>query len=67
LRVLPAALFRRWKPLNSVPLSEEPDARSEFCVGGEKRRLENPDFKELLAFVNEAEELFLSGQELGGR
>jgi hypothetical protein len=47
-------------------LSDEPGEPSEFCVGGEKRRLENPDFKELLAFVDEAEELVLGGRELGG-
>ena len=47
-------------------LSDEPDAPSEFCVGGEKRRLENPGFEELLALVDEAEELVRGGQGLGG-
>ncbi len=47
-------------------LSEEPDVTSEFCVGGSKKRLENPGFGELLAFVDEAEELARNGHELRG-
>jgi hypothetical protein len=47
-------------------LSTEPDEPSEFCVGGRRRRLENPDFEKLSAFVDEAGELVRSGQELGG-
>jgi hypothetical protein len=43
-----------------------PDEPSEFCVGGRRRGLENPGFEELLAVVDEAEELVLSGRELGG-
>jgi hypothetical protein len=47
-------------------LSDEPDEPSEFCLGGRRRTLENPGFKELLAIVDEAEELVLGGRELGG-
>jgi hypothetical protein len=47
-------------------LSDEPDVPSEFCIGGRRRRLENPGFKELLEIVDEAEELVHSGAKLGG-
>jgi hypothetical protein len=47
-------------------LSDEPDGPSEFCVGGRRRELKNPGFGELLAIVDEAKELVLGGQELGG-
>ena len=42
-------------------LSDDPDVPSEFFLGG-RRRLENPGFKELMGFVDEAGELLLSGQ-----
>jgi hypothetical protein len=38
-------------------LSDDPDEPSEFCVGGRRRRLENPDFRELLGMFDEAEAL----------
>lgn len=44
-------------------LSDDPDVPSEFFLGG-RRRLENPGFKELMGFVDEAMELILSGQQL---
>ena len=44
-------------------LSDDPDLPSEFFLGG-RRRLENPGFKELMGFVDEAMELILSGQQL---
>ena len=47
-------------------LSTEPDEPSEFCLGGRRRSLTNPGFEELLAIVDEAEELVRGGQELGG-
>jgi len=47
-------------------LSTEPDEPSEFCLDGRRRSLTNPDFEELLAIVDEAEELVRGGQELGG-
>jgi hypothetical protein len=47
-------------------LSDDPDEPSEFCLGGRRRRLENPGFEELLAIVDDAEGLVRSGQELGG-
>jgi hypothetical protein len=47
-------------------LSDEPDEPSEFCVGGQRRTLKNPGFGDLLAIVDEAEELVLDGRVLGG-
>lgn len=47
-------------------LSDDPDEPSEFCVGGRRRLLHNPDFKALLRLFDEAEELVRGGQELGG-
>ena len=44
-------------------LSDEPDEPSEFCLGGRRRGLENPGFEELLAFVDETEELVRSGRD----
>ncbi len=47
-------------------LSGEPEEPSEFCVGGRRRRLENPGLGELLEIVDEAEEMVRGAQELGG-
>lgn len=47
-------------------ISTEPEEPSEFCLGGRRRASSNPGFKEILAFVDEAEELVLGGQEPGG-
>lgn len=47
-------------------VSTEPDEPSEFCVGGRRRSLKNPGFKEVLGFFDEAEELVLGGQKVCG-
>ena len=47
-------------------LSGDPDEPSEFCVGGRRRRLTNPDFRELLKAFDEAEELVREGSEPEG-
>jgi hypothetical protein len=47
-------------------LSPEPGEPSEVCVGGRRRGLKNPGMEELLAVVDEAQELVRSGHDLGG-
>jgi hypothetical protein len=47
-------------------LSDEPNEPSEFCLDGQRRALENPGFDELLAIIDETEELVRSGRDLGG-
>ena len=47
-------------------LSDDPEEPSEFCVGGRRKRLENPDFGELLGALDEAEERVRNGRELRG-
>ncbi len=47
-------------------LADDPDEPSEFCVGGRRRELTNPDFKELLRAFDEAEVLVRDGRGLGG-
>jgi hypothetical protein len=49
-----------------VTLSEEPEEPSEVCVGGRRRWMENPAMEELLAVLEETEELMRAGGELGG-
>jgi hypothetical protein len=49
-----------------VTLSEEPEEPSEVCVGGRRRWMENPGMEELLAVLEETEELMRAGGELGG-
>lgn len=49
-----------------VRLSEEPDDPSEVCVGGRRRGLKNPGVGELLAVLDETEELVRSGRDPGG-
>ena len=49
-----------------VTLSEEPEEPSEVCVGGTRKRMENPGMEELLAVLDEMEELMRAGGELGG-
>jgi hypothetical protein len=47
-------------------LSDEPNEPSDFCLDGQRRALENPGFDELLAIIDETEELVRSGRDLGG-
>ncbi len=47
-------------------LSHEPDDRSEMCVGGRRSESENPGLEELLAVIDEAEDLVGSGRAVGG-
>lgn len=47
-------------------LSDAPEEPSEFCVGGRRWELTNPDFKELLRAFDEAEALVLNGRQPGG-
>jgi hypothetical protein len=47
-------------------LSPEPAEPSEVCVGGRRRGLKNPGMEELLAVVDEAQELVRTGRGLGG-
>ncbi len=49
-----------------VTLPEEPDDPSEICLDGGRSASENPGFRELLAIVDEAEELLRGDRELGG-
>jgi hypothetical protein len=49
-----------------VTFSEEPEETSEVCVGGRRRWMENPGMEELLAVLEETEELMRAGGELGG-
>jgi hypothetical protein len=50
-----------------VRLSEEPEEPSEVCVGGRRRGTQNPGMGELLAVVDETEELVRAGGDaLGG-
>ena len=47
-------------------ISPEPGEPSEVCVGGRRRGLKNPGMEELLAVVDEAQELVRIGHDLGG-
>jgi hypothetical protein len=47
-------------------LSDDPDEPSEFCLGGRRRGSENPGLEDVLAVVDEAEELVRRGSGLGG-
>ena len=49
-----------------MTLSEEPEEPSEVCVGGRRRGMENPGMEELLAVLDETEELMRADGELGG-
>ena len=49
-----------------VTLSEEPEEPSEVCVGGRRRGMDNPGMEEVLAVLDETEELLRAGGELGG-
>jgi len=49
-----------------VTLSEEPEEPSEVCVGGRRKGMENPGMEELLAVLDETEELVRAGGELRG-
>jgi hypothetical protein len=47
-------------------LADDPEEPSEFCLGGRRRRLENPGIEDLLAVVDQTGELVRSGSDLGG-
>jgi hypothetical protein len=47
-------------------LSPEPDEPSEVCVGGRRRKVENPGMEELLRIVDETEGSVRTGRGLGG-
>ena len=49
-----------------VTLSEEPEEPSEVCLGGRRRGMENPRMEELLAVLDETEELMRADGNLGG-
>ena len=49
-----------------VTLSEDPDGPSEVCVAGRRRGARNPRMEELLAIIDETEELVRIGVGLGG-
>ena len=49
-----------------VTLSEEPEEPSEVCLGGRRMGMENPGMEELLAVLDETEELMRAGGNLGG-
>jgi len=51
-----------------IRLSEDPDEPSEVCLAGRRRRVRNPGMEELLAVIDEAEELVVGGRgdDLGG-
>ena len=49
-----------------VTLSEDPDEPSEVCVAGRRRGTQNPGMEELLAVIDETEELVRAGGDVGG-
>ena len=49
-----------------VLLSNEPDEPSEVCIHGRYRKLENPRLEEILAIIDETEELVREGRDLRG-
>jgi hypothetical protein len=49
-----------------VTLSEDPDGPSGVCVAGRRRGAQNPGMEELLAVIDETEELVRTGVGLGG-
>ncbi len=49
-----------------VTLSEDPDQPSEVRVGGRRRGLQNPGMEELLAVLDETEELVRTGDRVSG-
>jgi hypothetical protein len=50
-----------------VKLSHSPDEPSEICVGGRRTTLKNPSLKkDLLAIIDETEELLQKGRDLRG-
>jgi hypothetical protein len=49
-----------------LTLSPLPDEPSEFCLNGRRSVFENPSLKELLAVIDETEELLRTGRYLGG-
>ena len=49
-----------------VRLSDEPDEPSEFCLAGRRWGAQNPGLEEVLAIIDEMEELLREGRDLGG-
>jgi hypothetical protein len=49
-----------------VRLSHLPDEPSEFCLGGRRWVCENPSLNDLLAVIDETEELLRTRRDLGG-
>ncbi len=49
-----------------VQLSHSPDEPTEICVGGRHSALKNPSLKDLLAIIDETEELLRAGRDPGG-
>jgi len=49
-----------------VLLSDDPDEPSEVCINGRHRSLENPGLEEMLAIIDEAEEMVRPGHALMG-
>lgn len=47
-------------------LAHEPDEPSEVCLDGKRSRSDNPELEELVAIIDETEELVRSGHDLGG-
>ena len=47
-------------------LSPEPGEPSEVCVGGRRRKVENPGMEVLLAIIDETEEFARASRGLGG-
>lgn len=47
-------------------LSPEPGEPSEVCVGGRRKKVENPGMEVLLAIIDETEEFVRAGRGLGG-
>src|SRR3954463_2040876 len=47
-------------------LSDKPEEPSEVCIGGRRRRLENPGLEEMLKIIDETEEMVRVGGALKG-
>lgn len=47
-------------------LAHESDEPSEACLDGRRSRSDNPDLEELVAVIDETEELVRAGRDLGG-
>src|SRR5215213_4086191 len=49
-----------------VLLSDDPNEPSEVCINGRHRRLQNPGLEEMLAIIDETEEMVRPGRALMG-